>query len=719
MGYPTHMVALLRGVAAVALAIAGLAPAFAQQVANTPPPAPTGIEEVVVTAEKIGAVSVQRTPIAISAFNARTLEADHIADVKDLFHNVPNLQVTQQDTFAIIYLRGVGTNNIFNGSDPSVTVHVDGVYYGRTFMQFANFLDVERVEVLRGPQGTLYGRNSVGGTINVISRDPGEALEAKVNMAGGNYGAVSSSAYISGPLVTNRVEGSLAASYSWHDPYFENVVPGGFDVGNENEGAARGQLKLLLSDHLQATTRADVENSAQRVVGFSTLLKPYDATTNSILGDYHKVALNDPNGSHMHAGGISEDVVYDFAHNFTLKSVTAYHTGRTLGDEDSDASDQSVTSVELGENQHQYSEELNLVGKLHKLEFVSGPFYFREHNTTHSTVNVLTADLSQVFRPATDDVSKALYTQGTYHFSDQFSVTVGGRYSWEHKDFTQNIVKFRNGAQFGSLVAYRTEGSYSAFTPRLSLNWIPTDDLLLYASATRGFKSGGFNVNSPDPKQGFQPEKLWSYEAGVKSTVLNHRMNMNLTGFIYDYTDLQVSLLIAPGSNAINNAAAASVHGVEFETLARPIDQLELSLSATWLDAKYTSYPKAPLPGGLTFIDASGHHLTDAPPYMISASAQYKWPFANGGESFARVEGSKQGRTYFSPVNDPVVSQAAYGLVNASLGYTFPNRGWRAEIYGRNLADKQYLTWAYVSAVVPSGWPGAPRTYGARFTWSH
>jgi iron complex outermembrane receptor protein len=691
--------------------------AFAQEGAVEQP---RGVEEVVVTATKTGESNVQRTPIAISALSSNALEQAHASDVRDLTQLVPNLQVAQTDAYAQIFLRGVGSNNVFNGSDPSVTVHVDGVYYARPFMQFADFLDVQRVEVLRGPQGTLYGRNSIGGTLNIISRPPGDTLEAAATVSGGDFSLFDASAYLSGPVAGDTVGASVAAAHNEHGPYRDNIVASGNDVDDLQSDAVRGQLRVQMFDNVAATTRADYASREQNVVGFSMLRLPFDATTNSILGDYDKVALNLPNRSVVRLWGVSEDIEVGISDSMQLRSITSYRENTLSAQEDGDATDQSRTEVRLGESQHQFSEELNLIGRSERLEYILGLFYFTEKVHTASSVTLPLASLLADFHPVTDTEAVGVFAQGTYHFSDQWSLTAGARYSDEDKEFNQQIVRFNTatGAILGVPIVYAGKRSFSSVTPKVSLNWSPTSDLMLYMSATRGFKSGGFNFNSANASQGFEPETLWSYELGVKSEWLSRRLRLNLTGFRYDYEDLQVNSFIAVGQTDIVNAAIARVQGVELELAALPIESLRLSANLAWLDATYTHYPNAPVPGG-GFIDASGNQLNYSPEYSASVRAEYTHQLSNAGAIYLSGDYAWKDDAFYTPVNDPIVGQDAYAVVNASLGYRSLGGDWTVELYGRNLADEQYLTNVYTASAVPAGIPGAPRTYGVRVSWKH
>ncbi|KRB85308.1 hypothetical protein ASE00_00420 [Sphingomonas sp. Root710] len=689
-------------------------PALAQDA----PAADEGIADIIVTANKTGESSVQRTPIAISAFSGEALADAHIVSTKDLGQVVPSLSVSQFSTYAQIYIRGVGSNNSFNGSDPSVTVHADGVYLARPFAQFMTFLDVERVEVLRGPQGTLYGRNSAGGTINIISRTPGNDVRARFAASAGNYGLIDVGGYVGGPIVEDKVQASLAASYVHHDDYRENIVASGNDVDNENSRAIRGQLRLTLADGIVATTRADYALSKQRIPGFSVLQTTFDPATNSILGNYKKVALDFPQFSRTRIWGVSEDVEFELSDNATLKSLTAYRDSNSTSQQDGDATDQALLTVNLGERAKQFSQEFNLVGSAGNLDYVLGLFYFNEKVRTNSFLGQPARDLRATFRPYTHTRAYAGYAQGTYRFSDSLSAVLGARYSEEKKDFTQSIDRrFVTTNVALPLISYAASRKFNSFTPKIGLNWTPTQAILAYASVTRGFKSGGFNFNSANAAQGFDPETLWAYEIGLKTRLLDNRLIANVSAFRYDYKDLQVNAFISPGVTDIVNAASATVKGVELELTAKPVPGLDLTANFAYLDATYKDYPAAPI-GGTATIDASGNRLNNAPKFTMNFSAQYEHELGGDYSAYVRGEYSRRSQTYFTVINSPLVGQDGYGLVNAAVGVK-AGKAWTFELWGRNLTKREYVLNVYTSGPVPSGIPGAPRTYGARLSWNY
>jgi iron complex outermembrane recepter protein len=692
------------------------------------------LEEIVVTASKTGATDIQRTAIAISAFSAEQLQRSQLTNVNQLMGSVPNLSISTFETFAEIFIRGIGSTNVIGGNDPSTTVQVDGVYLGRPYSQFADFLDVQRVEVLRGPQGTLYGRNAVGGTINVISRAPTDDFAAESSLTLGDYWLVQTQNYVSGALVRGVLDASIAVDYTRHDAYLENIVPSGNDVFNANNGGVRIQLRYQPTSFIDATTRLDYSLADEAEEGLSKTLEPFSPATNSILGNYHKVALNQPQRGVTRNAGVAEDIKFILSDSLMIRSLSAYRSASTEINDDADATDVNASLIHQEEHDKQFSQELNLVGNYDRFNFVTGLYYYHENNHVKVAPTIVPANIYLYVLPTMTTDAEAAFAQGTYHVTSKFDVTAGIRYTAERKTMDQNETFFLyTGGTIlvqplpgmfvlplpGNPYRFSTSAHYYAPTPKFGVQYSLTDDLMLYASATRGFKSGGYNFSANSAAiAGFQPEKVWSYEVGAKSEWLDHRLRVNLTGFYYHYSDLQVQILLAPGSLSIKNAANARNKGVELEIAATPVKGLELMANLAALDAKYSSFPDAPAPRGAGTVDASGNYLIQAPPFTGNLAAQYTVPVGNGDSTFLRAEYSYIGKQYFEPTNSVNQMQAGYGLGNLSAGYATSENKWQVTAWVHNLGDTQYVL-ATVAGPPYAGVVGAPRTFGVtvRHKW--
>ena len=700
---------------------AGLLAVSACSVAGTAPAqqASFSIEEVVVTATKTGETRLQDTPLAISAFGGDDLSRLGVADIRGLAEMTPNLAVSENAGFSQVFIRGIGSNNAFAGSDPSSTIHLDGVYLARPSAYFANLFDVERVEVLRGPQGTLYGRNSVGGTINVVSRKPHEELMGKAEIGFGNYELVEGKLYVNAPLADD-LYASVAAVYTDREGYIKNVNPAGNDLDDDQTKAIRSQLRWN-PGRVDAILRADYSRTESAIMGFSKLLEPRGSElTDSLLGDFRRVANNVPHEHFRRAWGLSADVNVELSDNLDLKSLTAYRKSRFYGSFDTDASDRDLQRTELNEYQDQFSQEFNLTGRFGRLTTIAGAYYFRETIDYPLSVENRTAGTATTSLPHVVTESFAFFQQSDFDVTDSLTATFGIRYTEEDKEFSQYhyIRSLATGLPAGPIAEYDTEGKYKAWTPKFGLEWTPTEDLMLYASASRGFKSGGFINSSRDPNQGFGPEKLWAYEVGAKSQWLDRRLTLNLSAFYYDYTDLQVNFFIAPGQTDIRNAAEATVKGIEFEFDLHAFETTRISGSVSLLDATYDSFPAAPRRGNQAVFDASGMYLNNSPKHLVALSLEQQLPNIGNIETSFRVDASWNGRRYFTPENTLLESQEGYFLLNASLEMRV-NEDVTVTLWGRNLTDEDYVTGtaSYASLLV-AGRVAPPRTYGIKVGYS-
>ncbi len=719
---------LARASLTAALWLGGSSLAYAQQAA--PADDSQVVEDIIVTAQKTGAQALQSTPLTITAFSSRQIAEQQITNVKDLVQYTPNLQVAQSSANAQIFIRGIGSTNVFAGSDPDVTVQVDGVYLARPSAQFGDFLDIERVEVLRGPQGTLYGRNAVGGTINVITKAPSNSFTGKVALTAGDYGLKQGQAYISGPLIADYLQGSLSLNYIGHKGYIDNLVAGAHDVDSANRGGVRGQLRAELGK-VTATTRGDWFSGREYLESYDQLLAPIltprpAPLANSTIGDYSRVAVDWAQILTTHGYGVSEDIEVPLTDRLTLKSLSAYRANHYKVTNDSDATELSSAFNRQSEDQHQFSQELNLQWNTDRLASVAGVYYLREviDGTTRSTTPPTSTERGAL--PHVVAEAKAVFAQGTYKLTDTLSITAGARYTWEDKDivpygYTRSTA---TGALVGVPFTTPASSSYHAFTPKIGLDWKAAEHVMLYASATKGFKSGGFNYTARTlAALKFAPETIWSYEAGAKTDWLDNRLRVNLTGFWYDYTGLQVQALLSPGNSFVGNSKSATVKGLELEVTAKPTSGLTLISNTSLLDAKYGSFPNASVPAGVipyvlgdprysaatTFYDATGKRLNAAPKFSTLQAVQYEHP-VSAGYVAVRAEYSYRSRTDYDPTNVDILSQPGYGLVNLAVAFRTKDSAWRTQALLKNATDKEYLMTAAAPGAAPTGHAGPPRT---------
>ncbi|MDA5194445.1 TonB-dependent receptor [Govanella unica] len=697
-----------------------------------------GLQEIVVTAAKLGSQNLQTTPIAVSVVDGNFMETQGLNNIKDLSTYVPNLTFSRNIAAAIIYVRGIGSNG---GSDPSVATQIDGVYISRASGQMSDFFDVERVEVLRGPQGTLYGRNATGGIINVISRAPSSEFGGKVRLGYGNYNTLEGAGYVTGSLVEDKLTASLAVNYRRHDAFFENIAPGGHDIGTGNSAGARMQVRLQVNENITATTRADYGQVDEYFESYDHLLAPLTINAplaNSLVGSYRKVALNADQRLKSWIGGVSEEINWKLNDSLTLNSITAWRQIKTRAYNDNDASELDLLLFRSTSDTRQLSQEFNLQYVSDKFRAVGGLYYFHDEDTPGSFVTQTASLTTRGAFPEVQSDSYAAYAQGDYEILSDLRLVVGARYTTEKKKMNQNFqAKSINPATMGNNlpgfpVIFDIDRRDNAFTPKVGLDYQANDNLFLYASATKGFKSGGFNSQATNPlTAGYAPEMLWSYELGAKTQWFDRRLRLNLTGFYYDYTDLQVRQLLGPGNSVISNAASATVKGLELEVIAKPVSEIQLSGNLSYLRARYDSFPTASIPGGFSpyvpnqnckagvcTINASGHTLDGSPEWSGMVALDYM-PQIGGYDLNLHVDYAFRARTYFDASNILLASQKAYGLFNANISISPSDAGgWKLELYGKNLANEKYYQVVSGNGMAPGGIVGDPRTYGIRASYN-
>jgi iron complex outermembrane recepter protein len=711
------------------------------QTSNSPSGQDVGLQEVIVTATREGATQLQRTPIAVTVFSAQALDESGNNNIKDVAELAPNVSFEQSTTSALVYIRGVGTNLLFGGSDPDVITQMDGVYLARSFEAFADFLDVDRVEILRGPQGTLYGRNAVGGVVNIISRAPTDDFEAREEVTVGNYGLFQEAAFVSGALVKGVLDGSISINYLRHDGYNNNLVAGGPDTDNANHGGVRVQLRWMPTDRIDATTRLDYSAYDEAVASYDHILAPEPfpvPLADSTIGQYHTIAMNSPQFSHEDVGGVAEEVNIKLDEATSLKSLTAYRFGWDNNHYDLDATELTVNNVFGDDHSEQFSQEFDVTGHFRAWDYVAGLYYFHEiddeqlvSESPPSIHTVAPAALYIQVLPTADSRSKAAFAQGAYHLTDTLKITAGVRYTADNKEFGANtsVASYSAAPVIGPpfpgfpFIAH-VDPTFSAVTPKGSIDWQATDNALLYFTYAQGYKSGGNNATATSLVGiSFRPEKLTSYEGGVKTEWFDHRLRLNLTGFYYDYTDLQVVSLVSDGVTATSNAASATIKGIEFEASARPMERLLLDVNVGFLDAKYGTYTTDTVPVALVAsiknsplydaangtYNASGNTLNSAPRFSASLAAQYTQPIPQG-DVYERSVFRWQDTVSFDPTNAPIMSQGPYGVLDLAVGYHSPGSVWTAELLGKNVLNKDYWVTTAANSIVPSAVSGAPRT---------
>ncbi|MBO9560447.1 MAG: TonB-dependent receptor [Caulobacter sp.] len=693
------------------------APTAAEVDANAAP----AVEQVIVTAER-RATDLQKTAIAISAFNQQLLADRKEDNIRDLAGQVPNLtisRVTISHTTQTYALRGVGEADPIQ--EPVLAVYVDDVYIPRQIGSMVEFNDLERVEVLRGPQGTLYGRNSSAGALRIITRDPGDALRAKAEVGLGNYGAVDVRGLIEGPLVEGKLAGSLSYIHHSRDGVtFDPTL--NHDVNRIDLDAYRGKLRWTPTDRWD-------------VLFTLNALKDRSDTRSYI-------PVNQPNGAHRIDRSYSEveptqdldqisgslRIQYELNDQLKLKSVTSYG-GFNLNpvNYDNDGEAALIQKNLIHYNDQYATQEIQLNGDYGKLTFTSGLFYLHERffvqRDGYSRRNALPTD--PVVTPGnygfarahniTNTDAYAVFGEASYRINDRLTLTGGLRWTNEEKEFTfDNKVLNLQGQVVGQSIAGQADKIFSAVTPKLSAQFQWTPDVLQYLTWSKGFKSGGFDNRATRldlATRPFAPEEVDTYETGLKTELFDHRARLNLAVFYNDYQDLQVSYSdpAYPGNSIRGNAGKAHTYGVELEADVRPTSRLSLQASAGYLFAVYDTYKNA---GGVG-VNADGHRLLNSPRWNLSGAITYDVPIEIPGSLRVGLNAQFQTKAYFNALQRPQDEAPAQTFLNGVVTWQTPDPRWSVVLSGRNLLDPDEpvsVTYTPATGVYYKNYPD-PRTW--------
>jgi len=716
--------------ASAASLAAASSPAFAQSVAKDD----QGLGDIVVTATR-NSESLSKVAASITAVTSKDLGAGGIKDVASLASAVPNLSVGDQFGVNRIFIRGIGLTSIDLGADGGVAFLQDGAQISRPAAQLSGFYDLERVEVLRGPQGTLYGRGATAGAINLITKRPTDKLDGYARLTYGNYNALSIEGGVGGPIAGENVMVRVSGKYDRRDGYGINEFTGK-DIDDRNAYALRGSLLFKVAPKVNILLSGEVFHEKDSNYAFH-YFGPTVAPENqlgAILGGQSIFTVAVAAGRKANLRNIYSDqepLNERDGHSFTgtiewtpgdwiVKSISSYHKFKRFNRDDLDASNANLFGQNnYDENSKSLSQEFVGSYSSDKFDAVIGAMYF--HEKLFGSVRVPLTNLGILFNlPAnTFDTFNylqqgtvtidaiGLYAQGSYALSDKVKVTLGGRYSHEKR---KGVGSFNF---LGSVSTDKQKG-WSAFTPTLTLNYQATDNTLLYGSVTRGFKSGVINVGSRNDV--INPEYVWSYELGLKTSALDNRLQANIAAFYMNYTNLQVGFVDASSVVTTVNAASARNYGLEAELRAKPARGLTIELFGTYLNAKYTNFNSGDYRQGFAVVSLAGKRLSNAPQWSARAGADYDIPIGGSGKLNLRGDVNWQDRVYFTEFNNADATQAAYALVNAGLKYTSGSGKWSVDVWGRNLADKLVFTNNIITAPLFSsvrvGSVAPPRTYG-------
>jgi iron complex outermembrane receptor protein len=761
-----------RAIAASLLALsAALAtPALAQTAEAV---APEG-EEIIVTATRTESLA-SKTPIALTAVQGSALQQQGIGDVQALANVVPNINIFSTGTTTQITMRGVTSNDNSEKGDPSAAVLIDGVYLARQQLVNVSLYDMERVEVLRGPQGTLYGRNSTAGVINNITRKPVFRTEASANLSIGNFDARRLEAMVNLPL-SDIVAVRIAGVYDQMDSTYikgDTTSPHDYDPGRKNYS---GRLSVLAepSDNLTAIVRFDYSKMkgaplGNPISGYVLASRFYDlAVPAAGSGDYLLLKQKDISSQDARTitlppaqqpsqdsdtWGVTGELSWD------VGPVTATYLGSYR------EFDRNEFGLRPGTNGVQYivgrydqiSQELRLsLNDIDRLTAQAGVYWFKEDSRTALWIKNFFGPNSWLgFPHETKSESLGLFGQATYEVLPALRLTLGGRFNKDKKSRLGGSDRRNLDVLTGDLLSPQTpfpancrvsgtpqlpEGctrlNYAAredeqFTWRVGLDYDVNAATMVYGSIATGYKAGGFgdgciagtvvdgitcnNATAPD-RLYYDPEELIAYELGIKTRLLDRRLALNASLFFYDFKNMQLSALRtdADGNSALvtTNAGKARIKGAELETVFTPSQAHRLEFNATWLDATYSEYI-----AGNAATDFSGRSLDRSPEFEITAAYTYTHELPDESTIAARV-GTRWTDSYvLTGFTQPVqFEQPSFTKTDASLTYTAPGGRYTLGAFIRNIEDKVVLTSIGVNAPLANSTVNVsePRTYGVR-----
>jgi len=696
---------------------------------------PAGLEEIVVTARK-REENVQDTPVSMVAVSSEALAERSMSSFKDLTSIAPNFELNGGianggGSAAQLFIRGVGQDDYAFPNDPGVGLYIDGVYIARSAGSDFNLIDLDRVEVLRGPQGTLYGRNTIGGAVKIITKKPDGTFGGAASVTVGSYNRIDLDGMLQFPI-TDTLSGKLVIGSRDRDGLGKNLH--GDELGETNQMTARAALRFKPSDTLEIMWLGDYLHQRQAGPAGSMVYFQANGATEGLInpvvapGVAAELGLQPPydtfgpgwvktvddcghcvynSGGNIETRdwadiwGTSVTVDWALSDAVDFKSITAYRNNSIDIRRVSDHTPFNIVQVNNPEDTSQFTQEFQFVGRSFndKLDWVSGLFYQEEKGESilfaplvPGTYELIGLDLTAFINTEYKGSSYAVFGEGTWHFTDKFGMTLGGRFTRDEKKYTYAMSRPDSGTIL--LPPTTQKNSWSEFLPKLGFEYRQTDDILWYSNLARGYKSGGYNARdlSGNPPQPYDPEFINSFELGVKTSWADRRLIANAAIFYNDYKDIQLlTVTDLGGGNVqtnITNAAKARIIGGELELTALPIPELQLSVNMGTIDSKYKEVGAAAQANGIN-IDSI---LANAPKFGLNASATYTLGLASGSNLAFRLDAAHRTSQFRDAKNNPPLQAEAYTLLNARISWKGMDDKLEVAVFGTNLTDELYIT---------------------------
>jgi iron complex outermembrane receptor protein len=727
------------------------------------------VEDVVVTATR-QSTKLQQTPVAVTAIGGDQIVAQNVVTTRDLAGQTPGVTIQRSGITPltqVFFIRGIGDSDpIF---DPNVAVYVDDIYLPRAINGMTDLSDIQRIEVLRGPQGTLFGENADAGAIRYITKTPSDTLQGSFDIGGGTYNAFNTHGYVTGPLIAGLLDASLAIAHDQHDGYtWDPTIHQ--HVNNQDTTGAR--VKLLATPRADLTVQLTVDGTEDKSgSGYYAALRPIVGGTlqSPVYGTYNPTLsyASQPPTNNSWSAGAALRIAYVVNPNLTFTSITGFrgfaqdpvnynNDGQPLVP----YSNANPIPVSISDNfivyrEHETTQEFQLQGKYDRFDFTSGLYFLNEDFSSNRIGYVVspTAATPALAYPEdqigdTQTTNYAAYAQGDYHITSKLIATLGLRYTIEKRVFNfQGVYDTLAGVYIPPVVgaSTATPGGYAAandftyqgaktwysLTPKYGLSYQLQPTIFGYASVSKGFDAGGFNnrASSLATALPYNQENVTTYEAGLKTDWLEHRLRINLTGFYNDYQGLQqTASVISPVTNGLvsvrSNAGAAHTEGFELETALQPTDGLKLTANASYLSTRFDSFPNAGssvVNGKTVVVGATGNQLPFSPVWQLYGAADYRIPIQGRGD--LRIGADITYETcYFSDVFNYAQGKVSdQGFADAYVSFAPKHSPWLFTLTARNLANRlalQSITWGGT----PNLWEGPvnpPRTVFFKIAYAH
>lgn len=739
-----------------------------------------GIEEIIVSAQRRDQ-NLQDTPLSVTAFTSDTIKALGFTQSVDIAAQTPNFSVgypNGESGIPAMFIRGVGVSDFRVFTPAAIAPYADETYVAQSAGQIFQLLDMDRIEVLRGPQGTLYGRNATGGAINYISKKPTDTFEGEVNATIAEYGYTGLEAAVGGPI-TDTLGFRLAATKTQSDGWLKNNLTG-HDQQGADELAYRGLLEWDPSDRVNVLfnlhggqTESDAvqyrhlglldangdmcavgaikAGACVDAFGYSENL-PFTTADGTVIpaasaydeGSYNVEAKND---TKFWGTSVKLQVEFD---DILFTSITAYDDLDDSRPEETDASPNELISGVLGVKQETFTQEFRLAQQRDGWNWIAGAYYMNDEAKDQTGFNVLgeirpffigvdDPDFcgDGTFNPAPGNpdgfcpgqfvsnsasrteqtiTSYSVYGDASIELNDTLRLNVGLRYTDEETE--HDVSQIYNEPSIGSPVRFAGVGSkdFDNVSGRAVLDWQYNSDVLLYAGISTGFKAGGID-STVDGIVPYDSEELINYEAGFKTTLLDRKIRFNGSAFYYDYTDLQVFTFVVVGNqtfSVLSNASDAKVAGAELELQWLPTPDTFINLGMGYLDTEYENFVDT-----VTGDDFSGNQIVMSPDLTFNGLAQHDFRLDGGSTITAQVDFTYTDDVFFDAQNNPLLSQDSYALYNARLAWRSPNEDIEVALWARNLGDEEYMVYAFDLSFLGFNEEmlGLPRTYGVGLSY--